>query len=235
MKKIISSILAVLMLVSLCAAFNVAAEEPTHELKAVVMMKENNAFRFVFSMTKDELKTLGADVDNISSYGYEIQWALTDKAEHTTYGDFKEGFAHGANWAFDDNGNLYYEVTHNEYSTADFYAKAGKGELWGVMRNFQTAEQAAERGKEIDKVLYDANCWPAHPDLKVNTIIDGNGACVLTVTTEDVYYAEAPVDSGESGETGKTDPPQTADFSAAIVAVAVLALGATVVVAKKKH
>ena len=110
MKKIISSILAVLMLVSLCAAFNVAAEDPTHELKAVVMNKDNsNAFRFIFDLTKEEMAGFeGVNVDDIKAYGYEIHWGISDKAEGLDWGaDFQMNWQHGEYWGFDDNGNLW--------------------------------------------------------------------------------------------------------------------------------
>lgn len=41
--------------------------------------------------------------------------------------------------------------------------------------------------------------------------------------------------ASQSGETEPVAPPQTADFTAAVVAAAVVALGAAIVVAKKKH
>ena len=241
MKKIISSILAVLMLVSLCTVFVAAdgelATEAQHELKAVVMLKDNNAFRFIFSMTKAEMATWeGIDVENISGYGYEISWGITDKAEYSAWADFKEGWTHGANWGFDDNGNLYYEISSNDgFSTAENYAavKDGSLALFAGLRNFQSAEDAAARGKDVTKVLYDANVNAGHPDLKVNCLLDGtSGACMLKVVAEENYTPEAPE---TDPATDPVTPPATADFSAAIVAVAVLALGATVVVAKKKH
>ena len=239
MKKIISSFLAVLMLVSLCTVFVAAdgelATEAQHELRAVVMLKGNNAFRFIFSMTKSEMATWeGIDVDNIDAYGYEISWGITDKAEHNEWADFKEDWAHGQNWGFDDNGNLYYEISSGTYSVADNYAKVKDGslELFAGLRNFQSAEDAEARGKDVTKVLYDANVTDAHPDLKVNCLVDGNGACMLKVVAEENYTPEVPE---TDPVTDPVTPPATADFSAAIVAVAVLALGATVVVAKKKH
>ncbi len=236
MKKLISSILAVLMLVSLCAVFSVAAEEPTHSLKTVVMMKdENNEFRFIFTITKEDLRALGVDVDNFSGYSFNCCWGLSDDETHASKSNFNEGFDHGAGkWGFDDNSNLYYQIHSNGgYSTDANYTKAGEGKLWGMMCNYNASSD------KFGEVVFHDGGETGRPDLKKTTnFADANGAAaaVAQVTTSEAYYAAAPVESGETGETGEpTPPPQTADFSAAIVAVAVLALGATVVVSKKKH
>lgn len=238
MKKLISSILALLMLVSLCAVFSVAADEPTHELKAVVMMKESNyEFRFIFTMTKEDLRAAQVNVDaDKLSYGFNCCWGISDSETHAVKSDFHEGFDHGeGTWGFDENGNLYYQIHHNGgYSSEENYTKAGEGKLWGMICNY------LEGGNTFytEAVVHDNGEDGSRPHLKKNTNFSDAGnsaAAVLQVKTEVEYYAEAPVESGEVTEAPAPNPPQTADFSAAIVAVAVLALGATVVVAKKKH
>ena len=234
MKKIISSILAVLMLVSLCAIFVAAdgelATEAQHELTAVAMM-ENGEFRFIFSMTKAEMATWESiDVEDISDYGYEIAWGIAESVDSTDWtADYKSDFDwKTGRWGYDDNNQLYFQVKNGSFSSEENYAKVKDGsmKLRGGMRNFQGAPDAEAAGKDITKVLYDANHRAGHPDLKVNCVANENGACLLNVVAIENYTPEVP-------DTDPVTPPATADFSAAIVAVAVLALGATVVVAKK--
>ncbi len=238
MKKIISSVLAVLMMLSLCAAcmINVAAdEEPKYELKAVVTMKPDDdtadyaKTRFIFNITKADLTELGGDPENVSDYGYEIAWGINVDDGAWEGGDHW-GADHPSMWLFDEKGDLCLEVSFDTASqnAGEQYAASKAGKMKGMMRNFQGDDASEANKPKIDKVLYDANSRPAHPDLKANTQIDGKAACVLTIQASEDYYAEGGSDT-------PTPPPQTADFTAAIVAVAVLALGATVVVSKKKH
>ena len=237
MKKLTSSILAVLMLVSLCAVFSVAADEPTHELKAVVMIKDSDyEFRFIFSITKDELRAAKKDVDSDSfSYAYNCCWGISDSETHAVKADFNQGFDHPVGkWGFDENGNLYYQIHQNSgYSSEENYTKAGEGKLWGMICNYREDHEFAKT-----EVVHEDGVADGQPHIKKTTNFSDAGdvaAAVVQVKTEVEYYAEAPVESGEVTEAPAPNPPQTADFSAAIVAVAVLALGATVVVAKKKH
>ena len=199
LKKSLAIILSLMMIISVFSVGAAVSADTEYTMIAIVAMKPAEdaaqlSTRHIFNLTEADLTALngGTPVD-LGSYGFEAEWGIGDAASNNP-AEYPAGNWGNSHWGYDANGNLYYEtnfdITAGGNTPAEKYAAAGRGELKGILR--ETADGAPVDGKVID-----ALGRAVAPDMKANETLEGKDTIRLTLTTEEVYYAPAPVTEKE--------------------------------------
>lgn len=209
MKKLISVLLAVCMLTAAFGLFSaVSAEgEPKMTMESeYVKMTDATEGIWEFEVTIENADKLAGDAwIGIYPQGATEDAIRSREASLYTWG-YINGTATGANPLHGTcNYDDTFESTHKVLVSDDWVEE-------------QEGVEPPQDGKTYDLILF-------YTDTSMGDYDGYTIAYRMSFT-----FGEAPA---EGGDTEPVTPPQTADFSAAIVAVAVLALGATVVISKK--
>lgn len=208
MKKLISVLVAVCMLTAAFGLFSaVSAEgEPKMTMESeYVKMTDATEGIWEFEVTIENADKLAGDAwIGIYPQGATEEAIRSKEASLYTWG-YINGTATGANPLHGTcDYNDTFESTHKVLVSDDWVESHD-----GV--------EPPQDGKTYDLILF-------YTDSEMDDYDGYSIAYRMSFT-----FGEAPAESDPE----PIAPPQTADFSAAIVAVAVLALGATVVIAKK--
>ena len=194
LKKSLAFILSLMMIISVSSVAAVSADTE-YTMIAIVAMKPQEgdellATRHIFNITEAEVTALnGGTPVALSDFGFEADWGI---AASEAYGDYHAGNWDQSSWGYDANGHLYFE-THfplaGGSTPAEEYAAAGRGEVKGFIRDVDSEPK--------DGIVHDSNNRAYIPDLKANETFEGNDTVRLVLTTEEVYYAPAPVTEKE--------------------------------------
>ena len=212
MKKLISILLSVMMLVSLLAVstLSVSADEAKeYTMSAIVMMYPDDPYddycktRFIFNWT---------EADNAAiPEGFEAWWGTGSVSDSFAY--YTAQWDTPNEWHWDEKGNMCLEVSFDlPYMDAgEEYTAAKKGELQGYICDLGNGGEYVHDDNDRSSV------FDLVPNFTMTENQYGSGlnnnAIVLTIQDEESYYGteHAPLETEPPvTKAPETDPPITA-------------------------
>ena len=216
MKKLISILLSVMMLVSLLAVstLSVSADEAKeYTMSAIVMLYPDDPYddycvtRFIFNWTKDDTTEIPE--------GFEAWWGTGTVSDSFEY--YTAQWFGGEPWHWDEKGNMCLDVGFDlPYMDAgEEYEAAKKGELQGYICDL------GHGGDYVHDDFARSSVFDLVPNFTMTENQYGTGlnnnAIVLTIQDEDTYYGtehapvetEPPVTKAPETKAPETDAPET--------------------------